>query len=381
MFSEKDFEDILVQYPELIEPNLKLLGRQVRYFGKSIDILFEDRFKEKLIVELKKDNLTRDALSQVLEYEGYILSEKDPTARVMLIANRIPLNLKKAMEHHGIEFKELTVRFLMEFLEKKGENLTQNIEPEIKMTNEINSKAVEILVTKGLKLIDTPYEFINLSKVVEIDKYLNDLENYPHMFVLACLMDIQMKAEKAWKIPYLVSQEIGNHDFSGLLKLELNDLQEIFVTRKLHRFNLKMAGVYFEAIQKLNSEYKGVASKIWTDDFSCGTILKRFREFKGAGEKTATMATNILLRLFKIPLKDRFLLNISPDVNVRRVFTRLGFIDKNSSNEELQNFAKKLYPEYPGVFDSPTWHIGQKWCRTEPDCSQCELTTYCKKRI
>ena len=122
MFSEKEFEDILVKFPELIEPNLKFLGRQVKYFGKSIDILFEDRFKEKLIVELKKDNLTRDALSQVLEYEGYILSDKDPTARVMLIANRIPLNLKKAMDHHGIEYKELTVSFLMEFLEKKEPN-------------------------------------------------------------------------------------------------------------------------------------------------------------------------------------------------------------------------------------------------------------------
>jgi len=103
MFSERLFEDILVKYPDLIESNLKLIGRQVNHFGKRIDILFEDRFNEKLIIELKKDNLDRNALSQVLEYEGYILSEKDPSARVMLIANRIPLNLKKAMDHHGIE--------------------------------------------------------------------------------------------------------------------------------------------------------------------------------------------------------------------------------------------------------------------------------------
>jgi hypothetical protein len=123
MFSEKQFEDILVKYPDLIEKDLKFIGRQVPYFGKRIDILFEDRFNEKLIVELKKDNLDRNALSQVLEYEGYILSEKDPTARVMIIANRIPLNLKKAMDHHGIEYKEITLRFLTEFLEKNNDNL------------------------------------------------------------------------------------------------------------------------------------------------------------------------------------------------------------------------------------------------------------------
>jgi len=123
MFSERLFEDILVKYPELIESNLKFIGRQVKHFGKRIDILFEDKFQEKLIIELKKDNLDRNALSQVLEYEGYILSEKDPSARVMLIANRIPLNLKKAMEHHGIEYKEITIRQLLDFLENKDSNL------------------------------------------------------------------------------------------------------------------------------------------------------------------------------------------------------------------------------------------------------------------
>lgn len=154
MFSEKDFEDILVQYPELIEPNLKFIGRQVKYFGKRVDIIFEDRFKEKLIVELKKDNLTRDALSQVLEYEGYILSEKDPTARVMLIANRIPLNLKKAIEHHGIEYKELTVSFLMEFLEKKGDSLTHNSEFVKTLNNVIiqNNSELEFIEVTGDEL-------------------------------------------------------------------------------------------------------------------------------------------------------------------------------------------------------------------------------------
>ena len=116
MFSERLFEDILVKYPELIEGKLKFIGRQVNHFGKRIDILFEDRFNEKLIIELKKDNLDRNALSQVMEYEGYILSEKDPSARVKLIANRIPLNLKKAMEHHGIEYEEIPKNDCWNFL-------------------------------------------------------------------------------------------------------------------------------------------------------------------------------------------------------------------------------------------------------------------------
>ncbi|MGE4385268.1 MAG: hypothetical protein AB7E39_05340 [Endomicrobiaceae bacterium] len=35
---------------------------------------------------------------------------------------------------------------------------------------------------------------------IPTNKILNDLENYPHMFVLACLMDRQIKAERAWAI-------------------------------------------------------------------------------------------------------------------------------------------------------------------------------------
>lgn len=146
MLSERLFEDVLVKYPDLIEQGLKLIGRQVNYFGKRIDILFEDKFKEKLIIELKKDNLDRNALSQVMEYEGYILSEKDPSARVMLIANRIPLNLKKAMDHHGIEYKEITHKQIFEFLEKNDHQLfTQITSPLQQQSQQSPMKIFKIL--------------------------------------------------------------------------------------------------------------------------------------------------------------------------------------------------------------------------------------------
>jgi hypothetical protein len=152
MLSERLFEDILVKYPELIEDRLKFIGRQVTHFGKRIDILFEDRFKEKLIIELKKNNLDRNALSQVMEYEGYILSEKDPSARVMIIANRIPLNLKKAMDHHGIEYKEITHNQLFEYLEKYDvqllEKLNSDCQIQIETTVPPKSVIMETLVHK-----------------------------------------------------------------------------------------------------------------------------------------------------------------------------------------------------------------------------------------
>ena len=52
--NESQFEDILEKYPELIEEGLSLIGRQVWIKGKYIDLLFNDRYGQKLIVELKK---------------------------------------------------------------------------------------------------------------------------------------------------------------------------------------------------------------------------------------------------------------------------------------------------------------------------------------
>jgi hypothetical protein len=46
-------------------------------------------------------------------------------------------------------------------------------------------KIVRILIEKGKKLLSQPYQKIGFSKHPESDELLNDLENYPHAFVLA----------------------------------------------------------------------------------------------------------------------------------------------------------------------------------------------------
>ena len=50
---EKDFEEIICKHSELIEDGLTLISRQLSLYGRRMDILFEDKFKRKLIIELK----------------------------------------------------------------------------------------------------------------------------------------------------------------------------------------------------------------------------------------------------------------------------------------------------------------------------------------
>lgn len=239
---------------------------------------------------------------------------------------------------------------------------------------------IKILIDRGKKLLEEPREEIILSNDPEIDRYLTDLKNYPHLFVLFSIMQRNINAKKAAKIPYLVSMEIGSFEFSKLLKIELNEIKEIFNTKKLHRFNNKMAKNFYYALKKIHHDYNDDASNIWNDNPKSATVVKKFLGFKGVGLKIATMAPNILVRNFKIPMKDYFCIDISVDRHVRRIFKRLGFVSKDAEDYEIIYTAREFNPEYPGIFDLPCWNLGTTCCRPRnPKCELCYLDKLCPK--
>lgn len=127
---EKDFENVLHRYPELLEEGLKFSGRQVNVGGKFVDLLFEDRFGQKLVIELKKGIIKREHIAQLLDYEGHFLTDDNPNIRVMLVGNRVPPNLRNSLDHHGFEWKEIKVSELIAYLKNKNdiEMLAQFVE-------------------------------------------------------------------------------------------------------------------------------------------------------------------------------------------------------------------------------------------------------------
>jgi hypothetical protein len=170
--NESQFEDILTKYPELIEVGLSLIGRQVKIGGKFIDLLFDDRHGHKLIVELKKGTILRKHIGQLLDYEGYLLTPDDPTVRVMLIGNRVPNNLQRALDHHGFEWKELKVGTLEKFLiEKDDRDLLkiferENIEIKLppNMKNDKKSKSLETSDDLNLDNLEKRWDSVNQFK-------------------------------------------------------------------------------------------------------------------------------------------------------------------------------------------------------------------------
>ena len=146
----------------------------------------------------------------------------------------------------------------------------------------------------------------------------------------------------------------------------------------LHRFIDKMSVFFFKAIHKIAKDYNSDASLIWADKPSSATVVYRFLEFEGVGPKIASMATNILVREFKIELSDYFSIDISADVHVRRVFWRLGLTPPDASVDQLIFRARSLYPEFPGIMDFPAWEIGRQWCRPQScQCDKCYMSNLC----
>lgn len=211
------------------------------------------------------------------------------------------------------------------------------------------------------------------------DTLLNDLGRYPHAFLLACLMDRQVAAERAWKVPWIVRQSVGSFEFAALAALTEGDWLAIMTgPPAAHRLPNKMASVARRAVARVADRYAGDASAIWSGSPPSVRVVRRFLEFYGAGSKIATMAANILARDFRVPMADYRAIDISADVQVLRVMARLGLVEEGAGVDVVIYAARELHPDFPGIFDLALWDIGRKVCRPkDPRCADCELRSLC----
>ena len=214
----------------------------------------------------------------------------------------------------------------------------------------MSKKVASYLVRHGKELFNAPRVPLVFTGVAAADSLLNDLEVYPHAFVVACVTDRQIKAEKAWLIPHQLCQRLGGFEFGHLRCHSLKQLRRAF--RKpdsLHRFPDEMSQNVYLAIQRIADEYKGDAARMWLGERPSAEVVLRFLAFRGIGPKIATMAANILARDFKVPFTDYYSVDVSVDVHLRRVFTRLGLIEKDASVAEVVYRARALHPPFPGL--------------------------------
>ena len=245
------------------------------------------------------------------------------------------------------------------------------------MNNE--EKIRNCLIKHGRHLFEAKKCFREFTGNHKADSLLNDLKRYSHAYVIACVMDRQMPAEKAWYIPYRLAMKLGDFRFSTLVSLSLDRVCDLMRRPEaLHRFPDEMAKNLYEAVQIIAKSYSGSAKKIWEGQPSSAEVVYRFLQFRGVGQKIATMAANILAREFKVQFSDYYSVDVSADVHIRRVFRRLGLVSQGASTEEFIYKARVLNPEFPGLLDSPSWEIGRNWCKPKhPRCGECYMNELC----
>jgi len=241
--------------------------------------------------------------------------------------------------------------------------------------------AEHILVTLGKERFGSVIrQTIHFVDDIKQNDFLNDIENTPHAFVLACLMDRQIKAERAWSIPSQIQRIIGSFEIDDLIKVSAGEYKSIFTQYSLHRFNDTMADVFCAGVHGISERFDGDASQIWSNNPSSAKVVYEFLLFNGSGPKIATMAANILARDFKIPFSDYYSIDISPDVHIMRVMQRTGLVSPEADKNAVIYKARELNPEFPGIVDFSCWEIGREWCRPKsPNCQACIIRSECKK--
>jgi endonuclease III len=121
-----------------------------------------------------------------------------------------------------------------------------------------------LLVQIAKKRFDNPEsQVVHFVDDDEANRILNDLDRYSHAYVLACLMDRQIKAERAWKVPLEIFKGFGTLEIVDLATIPISDLTSVFSKNKLHRFNETMAEVFYRGVEDISNKYDGDASKIW----------------------------------------------------------------------------------------------------------------------
>lgn len=75
---EKDLHDYLEKYPESIQDDIFIIGREVYTIdGKRIDLLGIDKSGFAVIIELKKDKTPREVIAQIIQYAEWVANDVD----------------------------------------------------------------------------------------------------------------------------------------------------------------------------------------------------------------------------------------------------------------------------------------------------------------
>jgi len=183
---EKDIENLVARYPDefLPDKNLKLVGQQIRLETYFADIIFENQINEKIIVEVKRGILSRDAIPQIMDYYGVIKS-KNPDSKIhlIIIANVIPKERTVLLsEKLGIKFVEIPPTKLLNIAKKHSYSFLDEDQPKIKREYRKRIKNLDKIVSDRISNVwifqSNPKRFDILNALEELNEDVWGVRRY-----------------------------------------------------------------------------------------------------------------------------------------------------------------------------------------------------------
>ena len=122
------------------------------------------------------------------------------------------------------------------------------VHPLIQLAKEkyyLGSHLTDSLLTGRTKAHDNDFK-------IGADRLVKSIDEFPHAFMLASLMDTGVDADVAWAIPYRVKQVLGTFDIEALYEVSRDEYIAMFSGEtKWHRYPARNAGFFYEAVQKI----------------------------------------------------------------------------------------------------------------------------------
>lgn len=207
------------------------------------------------------------------------------------------------------------------------------------------------------------------------------LQEDPNAFLLGVLFTQGIPAERAWAGPWEFKQRLGTLDLHALASDQDAVAAAFQSPPMLHRFKNTLPKWISAAAARLLAEWDGDAATIWPAGTPIAVVGERLSRFDGIGRKKAAMATQILMRHFRVALVGLESGQVAYDIHVRRVFLRSGLALEDSL-AAIEQAAREGAPESPGVLDIAAWLVGRETCRPRnPDCDRCRLGGPCPRLV
>jgi hypothetical protein len=109
---ERDMEDLIARFPDDFFPGrrFELKGRQQSFAGVGrFDLLFEDRFQTKILMELKAGPAKYEAADQLARYKDELRNRGESNVLMWLVAPQVPHSIREFLDRAGIEYSEIHV--------------------------------------------------------------------------------------------------------------------------------------------------------------------------------------------------------------------------------------------------------------------------------